>query len=142
MDEQGQLAKLLLDTITVGNMDSTGIVSGKFEVIIGCDLLFFVEQHTALLAVLRMALSPANIDTSKRRNAVVLLQPARSGSMSLFLSRAKHWFDCLVIENYNPLMTFLRHEYRSGPGTIVTSTGRPKFDEDLHYPILLVLTLK
>ena len=66
----------------------------KFDVIIGCDILFFKDYHNELIETLRLALSPCG--------TVYLLQPTRGSTMHDFILKASDVFNIQVDKDYDP----------------------------------------
>lgn len=74
--------------------------AGSIDVVIGSDCLFFRDFHDSLIALLAHTITP--------NGRIVLLQPMRSGTMDLFLDKARSFFDCEVTRDYLPeVRTFL-----------------------------------
>jgi len=69
--------------------------SRQFDLIIGCDILFFADFHDGLLEALCACLAPSG--------TVLLLQPPRGGTMKRFIDLASEsgYFQVTVSENYN-----------------------------------------
>lgn len=116
-DELGDLAAMLRNQ--AGNSSPS-----LFDVVLVADCLFFKDCHDALLSILRQTLS--------QTGTAYLLQPPRSGTMALFLEKAKACFDTYVHEEYCDKVTTLRATYKAE----ADSNG---YDEDIHYPLLVTL---
>ena len=100
----------------------------SFDFIVAADCLFFTHFHEDLAWMLDRALS------SSSHAKIYLLQPTRSGSMQKFLNVAEHYFDITFHKDYCADITALHHRYME------QSVGT--YDEDIHYPILIMMTKK
>lgn len=67
------------------NWQNASIAPGSIDVALGSDCLFFRDFHDALVDMLHNLLCDNGV--------VILLQPARSGSMEQFKSKAGVFFD-------------------------------------------------
>lgn len=104
----------------------------KFDIIIGCDILFFKEYHKELIETLRLALSPSG--------TVYLLQPTRGSTMQDFISKASDVFNVQVDRDYDPSITAMRRDYELS--NECNDAGIMCYDEEVHFPVLLTLTFK
>ena len=118
-DEHGDLA-----AIVQGRDSSSSRSPQLFDVVLVADCLFFKDCHDALLWTLRQALS--------HTGTAYLLQPPRSGSMELFLRKARACFDVYVHEEYCDKVADMRTKYKD-------DTATNGYDEDIHYPLLVTL---
>jgi predicted nicotinamide N-methyase len=106
----------------------------RFDVVLASDCLFFREFHLDLIATLTKVLVPGGL--------VLLLQPARDGSMQLFLQRAVEAetgpfeVHSIEAEQYCPQIREMRERYRDHSNV---DTG---YNEDVHHPIMIALRLK
>jgi predicted nicotinamide N-methyase len=115
LDRQGHLQDILDD-------------GGKFDIVIGADCLFFKDFHEDLHEILCASLLPGG--------CVWLLQPARGGTMQLFLELVRRHgrFQAEIVERYDEIVWQLHETY------LGSEDGR--YDPDIHYPILVRLTFK
>ena len=98
----------------------------QFDFIISGDCLFFTNCHSGLLHVIGTLL--------KEDGSAVLMAPNRKHTLDLFCNRAIiAQFNVDKIENYDPLV-WTRHQ--------VAKNEDPLYDEDIHYPVLLLLRKK
>lgn len=118
-DEHGDLA-----AIVQGRDSSSSRSPQLFDVVLVADCLFFKDCHDALLWTIRQALS--------HTGTAYLLQPPRSGSMELFLRKARACFDVYVHEEYCDKVADMRTKYKD-------DTATNGYDEDIHYPLLVTL---
>ena len=97
----------------------------QFDFIISGDCLFFTNCHSGLLHVIGTLL--------REDGSAVLMAPNRKDTLDLFCNRANAQFNVDKIENYDPLV-WTRHQ--------VAKSEDPLYDEDIHYPVLLLLRKK
>lgn len=116
-DEHGDLAAIM-----EGSTSSSS--AALFDVILVADCLFFKDCHDALLWTLRQALS--------QTGTAYLLQPPRSGTMDLFLEKARACFEVYVHEEYCDKVAAMRAKYQAD----AAANG---YVEDIHYPLLVTL---
>lgn len=102
---------------------------GTFDTIIAADCLFFKDFHDDLLWTLSRVLSIASSST------VYLLQPRRGNTTQLFLEKASEYFDSEVLDDYCTDITHHRQQY-------LATCSAKEYDEDIHYPILIILKHK
>lgn len=114
-------SKLLLWDV---NSDLSSLES-QFDVIISADCLFFTQCHTGLLHVMQTLL--------KDNGSIIIMAPQRKDTLKLFCTKAASQFSVVNIENYDSVM-WSRHQ--------VAKKEDPMYDEDIHYPVLLLLSKK
>lgn len=123
-----------LDDIKPHSSSDSSNSTCHFDTVIACDCLFFKDYHDDLIWVLHAALEGHDgIDTHRADRKALLLQPRRSGTMELFIQKASRVFHIEVLEEYDDQVVSMRDQYRSDPTSL--------YSEDIHYPVLLILTL-
>ena len=100
-------------------------LESQFDFIIIADCLFFTQCHSGLLYVIESLL--------KDSGSVIIMAPQRKDTLKLFCSKAAPQFSVVEIENYDPVV-WSRHQ--------LTKKQEPMYDEDIHYPVLLLLSKK
>ena len=111
-DTHGDLAALTRD-------------SGRFDVVIAADCLFFRDFHPDLVWMLAHALAPGGV--------VLLLQPRRGRTLEQFVSHAQPLFSVEEVQEYCPRVAALHAGY---------ADADPAYDADIHLPVLLRLRLR
>lgn len=112
--------KLLWDI----NSDLSHLES-QFDFIISADCLFFTQSHYGLLHTMAVLL--------KDNGCAVIMAPKRKDTLETFCSKALSQFCVERIENYDPVV-WSQHQ--------AAKNEDPLYDEDIHYPVLLLLTKK
>lgn len=97
----------------------------EFDFIISADCLFFTQCHSGLVHVMDTILNDSGF--------VIMMAPRRKNTLELFCSKACSKFRVTVLENYDPLV-WSRHQ--------LAKKEDPMYDEDIHYPVLLLLSRK
>ena len=100
-------------------------LESQFDFIISADCLFFTQCHSELLHVMATLL--------KECGSAIVMAPHRKDTLDLFCSKAKSLFSVAKIDNYDSLL-WLRHQ--------LAKKENPLYDEDIHYPVLLLLKKK
>lgn len=100
-------------------------LESQFDIIISADCLFFTECHSDLLYVMETLL--------KDNGSAIIMAPQRKDTLNLFCSKAMSQFRVTEIENYD-LTMWSRH--------LLAKKQDPMYDEDIHYPVLLLLSKK
>lgn len=100
-------------------------LESQFDFIIGADCLFFNQSHYGLLHVIAVLLKEAGF--------AVIMAPQRKDTRETFCSKASSQFSVEKIENYDPVV-WSQHQ--------AAKNEDPLYDEDIHYPMLLLLTKK
>lgn len=100
-------------------------LESQFDIIISADCLFFTECHSGLLHVMETLL--------KDNGSAIIMAPQRKDTLKLFCSKARSQFRVAEIENYD-LTMWSRH--------LLAKKQDPMYDEDIHYPVLLLLSKK
>lgn len=95
---------------------------GLFDLVLVADCLFFQQCHEDLVQVLR--------NTLASNGRALLLQPPRSGTTAAFMALAQPWFDIHRDDTFPHLGSEIHLEYLKDP----------RYDADIHRPMLLVLT--
>ena len=108
----------------VENSDLSDLDS-QFDLIISADCLFFTESHSGLLYVIETLL--------KDDGSAVIIAPQRKDTLKSFCSKAVSQFSVAEIKNYDSTM-WTRH--------LLAKEQDPMYDEDIHYPVLLLLSKK
>ncbi|EDO48617.1 predicted protein [Nematostella vectensis] len=98
----------------------------KYDVVIAADCFFHVESHESLLKTLDALLV--------EEGRAVMMAPCRSQTLQQFCSRASPMFDVQIIRNYDHKITEKHLK--------VSSSNIEDYDEDLHYPVLVILSRK
>ena len=106
------------------NSDLSSLES-QFDFIISADCLFFTQCHTGLLHVMETLL--------KDNGSIIIMAPQRKDTLKLFCTKAPSQFSVVNIENYDSVM-WSRHQ--------AAKKEDPMYDEDIHYPVLLLLSKK
>lgn len=100
-------------------------LESQFDLIISADCLFFTESHFGLLYVIETLL--------KDDGSAVIIAPQRKDALKSFCSKAVSQFSVAEIKNYDSTM-WTRH--------LLAKEQDPMYDEDIHYPVLLLLSKK
>lgn len=100
-------------------------LESQFDFIITADCLFFTQCHSGLLHVMETLL--------KDNGSVIIMAPQRKDTLKLFCSKAASKFSVVEIENYDSVV-WSRHQ--------LAKKQDPMYDEDIHYPVLLLLLKK
>lgn len=100
-------------------------LESQFDLIISADCLFFTEYHMGLIHV---------IDTLLKDNgSAIIMAPQRKDTLKSFCRKAVSQFSVSEIENYDSTI-WARH--------LLAKKRDPMYDEDIHYPVLLLLSKK
>ena len=97
----------------------------QFDFIISADCLFFTQSHSGLLHVMASLLND--------NGSAIIMAPRRRDTLELFCSKATSQFNVVKVENYDSVI-WSQHQ--------AAKKENPMYDEDIHYPILLLLTKK
>ena len=100
-------------------------LKSKFDFIISADCLFFTQCHSGLLHVMNSLL--------RDYGSAIVMAPQRKDTLELFCSKAKSHFSVVKIEKYDSLV-WSKHQ--------MAKREDPNYDEDIHYPVLLLLSKK
>ena len=100
-------------------------LESQFDLIISADCLFFTDCHAGLLHVMDILL--------KDNGSAIIMAPQRKDTLKSFCSKAVSQFSVAEIENYDSTM-WARH--------LLAKKQDPLYDEDIHYPVLLLLSKK
>lgn len=100
-------------------------LDSQFDLIISADCLFFTESHSGLLYVIETLL--------KDNGSAIIIAPQRKDTLKSFCSKAVSLFSVTEIKNYDSTM-WARH--------LLAKNQDPMYDEDIHYPVLLLLSKK
>jgi hypothetical protein len=95
-----------------------------FNVILAADCLFFEDFHDHLISVLKLSLALDGV--------IFLMQPRRAGSMERFISKAGIFFNIELYEDYCAEVNIAKMAIKD----------EAIYNEDVHFPILLILRLK
>jgi len=106
------------------NSDLSDLQS-QFDFIISADCLFFTESHSGLLYVIETLL--------KDNGSAIIIAPQRKDTLKSFCRKAMSQFCVAEIETYDSTM-WTRH--------LLAKKQDPMYDEDIHYPVLLLLSKK
>ena len=97
----------------------------EFDFVISADCLFFTQYHSGLVHVMDTILKDSGF--------VIMMAPRRKNTLELFCRKACSKFTVTQVENYDPLV-WSRHQ--------LAKKEDPMYDEDIHYPVLLLLSKK
>lgn len=97
----------------------------QFDFVIVADCLFFTQCHSGLLHVIKTLL--------KDNGLAIIMAPQRKDTLKLFCSKSASQFSLEEIENYDSVV-WSRHQ--------LDKKQDPMYDEDIHYPVLLLLSKK
>lgn len=100
-------------------------LESEFDFVISADCLFFTQCHSGLVYVMDTILKDSGL--------AIVMAPHRKDTLELFCSEAKSRFNTVKLDNYDSLI-WSRHQ--------VAENENPLYDEDIHYPVLLLLTKK
>lgn len=100
-------------------------LESKFDFMISADCLFFTQCHSGLLHVMHTLL--------KDYGSAIVMAPQRKDTLELFCSKAKTRFSVVKAEQYDPVV-WSRHQ--------MAKMEDPMYDEDIHFPVLLLLSKK
>eukprot|EP01134_Creolimax_fragrantissima_P005732 CFRG5732T1 len=114
-------------------------MSGKVDVIVCADCLFFRECHTKLAAVistlLRSNSKNYHSESQANKSKAIFIQPRRGNTLQSFLD--------VIEKNHPELIATLVERYDETVWNAHTHFRlTPEYNPDLHYPMLLVLTKK
>jgi hypothetical protein len=98
----------------------------RYDLVLASDCFFFRDYHTELAHTLRRLCAP--------RGAVVAVAPQRGGSLDTFVALARSDFDVRIEREYDPAVT--------AACRALAGTAGGAFDEDIHLPLLVILTPK
>ena len=102
--------------------ESVDHLESRYDVILSADCLFFKESALSLVKALHLMLRP--------QGKVYIAAPNRESTFEFFKDLAKDLFHLEEIENYSTEVTKAHESY----------LGQPGYNEDIHYPRLLILT--
>ncbi|XP_068728185.1 calmodulin-lysine N-methyltransferase-like [Montipora capricornis] len=97
----------------------------KFDFIISADCLFFTQCQSGLVHVMDALLNESGL--------AIVMAPCRKNTLELFCSKARSRFSVTMLRNYDPLV-WSRHQ--------LAKREDPLYEEDIHYPVLLLLSKK
>ena len=100
-------------------------LESKFDFVISADCLFFTQCHSGLLHVMDTLL--------KDYGSAIVMAPQRKDTLELFCSKAKILFSVVNVEQYDPVV-WSRHQ--------MAKVEDPMYDQDIHFPVLLLLSKK
>ena len=111
-----------LDAFQLRWDESLDHLESKYDVILSADCLFFKESALKLVNALHLMLRP--------QGKVYIAAPNRESTFEYFKDLAKDLFQLEEVENYSTEVTKAHESY----------LGQPGYNEDIHYPRLLILT--
>lgn len=99
-------------------------IEEKFDVVLSADCLFFDETRGVLVETIWHSLKDSGV--------ALVMAPRRGNTLDLFVKEAVNKGFCCILETYYNEMVWKQH------AKFVQSS--PEYEEDIHYPILLILT--
>lgn len=106
------------------NWNDYGSIKDKFDVVLSADCLFFDETRSVLVETIWHSLKDGGV--------ALVMAPRRGNTLDSFVQQAVNKGFCCILQTYYHEIVWKQH--------VKFIQSRPEYDENIHYPILLILT--